>query len=115
MTITGTDFNAASAVKFGTMPATGFTVESDTQITAIAPRITKVGAVDVTVTTLAGTSPAVRADRFFYEGCVVPKLKGKTLKAAKRRSAAPTASSARSAKGRARRARSSSRTRSRAR
>ena len=82
--ITGTDFNAASAVKFGTVPATGFTVESDTQITAIAPHSTKVGAVDVTVTTLAGTSPTVRADRYFYEGCVVPKLKGKKLKPAKK-------------------------------
>ncbi len=82
--ITGTDFNAASAVKFGSVPATGFTVESDTQITAIAPRSVKVGAVDVTVTTLAGTSPTVRADRFYYEGCAVPKLKGKTLKAARK-------------------------------
>jgi hypothetical protein len=82
--ITGTDFNAASAVKFGLTPATGFTVESDTQITAIVPRGTKVGAVDVTVTTLAGTSPAVRADRFYYEGCTVPKLKGKTLKVTKK-------------------------------
>ncbi|HEX5375689.1 MAG TPA: PASTA domain-containing protein [Solirubrobacterales bacterium] len=82
--ITGTDFNAASAVKFGSMPATGFTVESDTQITAIAPRSAKVGAVDVTVTTLAGTSPPIRADRFYYEGCAVPKLKGKALKAAKK-------------------------------
>ena len=82
--IAGTDFNAASAVKFGSTPATGFTVESDTQITAIAPKGTKVGAVDVTVTTLAGTSPTANADRFYYEGCTVPKLKGKTLKAAKK-------------------------------
>lgn len=82
--ITGTDFNAASAVKFGTVPATGFTVESDTQITAIAPRSTAVGAVDVTVTTLAGTSPTVKDDRYFYEGCVVPRLKGKRLKPAKK-------------------------------
>ncbi len=82
--IAGTDFNTASAVKFGTVPATGFTVESDTQITAIAPRSTTVGAVDVTVTTLAGTSPAVRADRFYYEGCVVPRLKGKRLKPVKK-------------------------------
>jgi IPT/TIG domain/PASTA domain len=84
VTITGTDFNAASAVKFGSTPATGFTVDSETQITAIAPASAKAGAVDVTVTTLAGTSSAVRDDRFFYEGCVVPKLKGKKLKAAKK-------------------------------
>jgi PASTA domain-containing protein/IPT/TIG domain-containing protein len=82
--ITGTNLSAASAVKFGSAPATGFTVESDTQITAIAPSSTAVGAVDVTVTTLAGTSPTTKVDQFFYEGCVVPKLKGKTLKQAKK-------------------------------
>lgn len=84
VTITGTNLNAASAVKFGSTPATGFTVESETQITAIAPRSTAVGPVDVTATTLAGTSPTVRSDEFFYEGCVVPKLKGKKLKPGKK-------------------------------
>jgi hypothetical protein len=82
--ITGTNLAAASAVKFGSVPATSFKVESETQITAIAPASTKVGSVDVTTTTLAGTSPEVNDDRFFYEGCVVPKLKGKKLKAAKK-------------------------------
>ncbi len=82
--ITGTDFTAASAVKFGSTPATGFTVESDTQITAIAPSSTTVGPADVTVTTLAGTSVTTRDGQFTYEGCVVPKLKGKKLKPSKR-------------------------------
>jgi len=82
--ITGTDFNAASAVRFGETPAAGFTVDSDTQITATAPKSAAVGAVDVTVTTVAGTSPVDRVDRFYYEGCQVPKLKGKRLKAAKK-------------------------------
>lgn len=82
--ITGTDFTAASAVKFGSTPATGFTVESETQITAIAPASTTVGPVDVTVTTLAGTSVTTRDDQFTYEGCVVPKLKGKKLKPSRR-------------------------------
>lgn len=82
--ITGTDFNTASAVKFGDTPAAGFTVDSDTQITATAPKSAAVGAVDVTVTTVAGTSALVKADRFYYEGCLVPKLKGKRLKAAKK-------------------------------
>lgn len=82
--ITGTNLTAASAVKFGTVPATGFTVESDTQISAIVPPSKKVGPVDVTVATLAGTSAVVHADRFFYRGCAVPKLKGKSLKAAKK-------------------------------
>jgi IPT/TIG domain/PASTA domain len=84
VTITGTNLNAASAVKFGTVPASGFTVESETQITAFAPPSTKVGTVDVTVTTVAGTSATTRSDQFTYQGCVVPKLKGKKVKAAKK-------------------------------
>lgn len=84
VTIAGSGFNAASAVKFGEVVASGYTVESDTEITATVPPSTKVGTVDLTVTTLAGTSPTTRGDRFTYEGCVVPKLKGKTLKQAKR-------------------------------
>ncbi len=83
VTITGTDFNAASAVKFGATAAAGFTVESETQITAIAPPSTTVGPVDVTVTTLAGTSATSNGDRFSYDGCVVPKVKGKKLKRGK--------------------------------
>lgn len=82
--ITGTNFTAASAVKFGSTPATGFTVESETQITAIAPASTTVGPVDVTVTTLAGSSATTRDDQFTYEGCVVPRLKGKKLKPSRR-------------------------------
>ena len=84
VTITGTDFTAASAVKFGTTPATGFTVESETQITAIAPPSTTVGPVDVTVDHPGGTSATARSDGFTYEGCVVPKLKGKKLKPGKK-------------------------------
>jgi hypothetical protein len=84
VTITGTDLASASAVKFGSVPATSFKAESETQITAIAPPSVIVGSVDVTATTLAGTSATSRGDHFFYEGCVVPKLKGKKLKAAKK-------------------------------
>lgn len=84
VTITGTDLASASAVKFGDLPATSFKAESETKITAVAPPSTKVVGVDVTATTIAGTSATTKADRFFYEGCVVPKLKGKKLKSAKR-------------------------------
>jgi hypothetical protein len=83
--ITGTDFTAASAVKFGETPAASFAVVSETEMTATAPAAEKSGRVDVTVTTLAGTSLAVSGDRFDYKACVVPKLKKKTLKAAKAR------------------------------
>ncbi len=79
--ITGKNLAGATAVKFGTIPAAGFTVDSETQITATAPAATAPGRVDVTVTTQGGVSSAVRADRFTYTACVVPKLKGKKLKA----------------------------------
>ncbi len=85
VTITGTDFNAAGEVKFGNVAATTYQVDSEEQITATAPRSTKVGSVDITVTTVAGTSAATRFDSFSYKGCVVPKLFGKKLKVAKNR------------------------------
>jgi hypothetical protein len=64
VTITGTNFTGASAVKFGATPATTFTINSATQITATSPAGT--GTVDVTVTTPAGTSATSAADRFVY-------------------------------------------------
>jgi hypothetical protein len=84
VTIKGDDLNGASEVKFGKKAATGFSVESENQITATAPKSSIVGLVHVTVTTLAGTSAERRSDRFEYVGCVVPKLKGKTLRAARK-------------------------------
>jgi IPT/TIG domain/PASTA domain len=85
VTITGTDFNAASAVRFGDTPAATYQVDSEDQITATAPRLAKVANVDITVTTVAGTSAATRFDSFSYKGCEVPKLNGKSLRVAKNR------------------------------
>jgi hypothetical protein len=81
--ITGENLAGASAVKFGEVAATGFTVNSDGEITATAPKGTKRGRVDVAVTTVAGTSVAVDTDAFIYASCVVPRLTGKKLSAAK--------------------------------
>jgi hypothetical protein len=64
VTITGTGFTGATLVAFGSHPATSFTVNSDTQLTAVAPAGT--GTVDVTVTTAGGTSATGAADRFSY-------------------------------------------------
>jgi len=83
--ITGTDFNGASEVKFGNLPAASFTVVSETEITAVAPRSKKAARVDISVTTLAGTSTSTRSDAFTYKGCVVPNLRRNKLKAAKTR------------------------------
>ncbi|MFF7943511.1 beta strand repeat-containing protein [Nocardia gamkensis] len=57
ITITGTNLTAATAVTFGASPATSFTVNSSTQITAVAPPGS--GTVQVTVTTPGGTSNGV--------------------------------------------------------
>jgi IPT/TIG domain/PASTA domain len=95
--ITGHDLTGASAVKFGPMPVSNFSVDSETKVTAVAPAATASGAVDVTVTTAAGTSEITNADQFAYEvpavatkgpppstiaKCIVPRLKGKSLKSA---------------------------------
>ena len=93
--IAGHDLTGVTAVKFGSTPATSFTVNSETQITATTPATTTPGAVDTSVTTPAGTTATSSADRFTYTAppvpqplpakvsCTVPKLKGKKLKAAK--------------------------------
>jgi Bacterial Ig-like domain (group 3)/Autotransporter beta-domain/IPT/TIG domain len=62
--ITGTGLTGATAVTFGTTNATSFTVNSPTQITAIAPA--GANTVDITVTNPAGTSAISAADRFTY-------------------------------------------------
>ncbi|MCL5734933.1 MAG: IPT/TIG domain-containing protein [Actinobacteria bacterium] len=64
--ITGTNFINVSTVKFGTTNATGFTVNSPTQITAIAPAGTVNTTVDVTVTTPAGISATSAASKYSY-------------------------------------------------
>jgi hypothetical protein len=81
--ITGTNLNAASAVSFGEVPASAFTVVSEEEITATVPPQAKPGSYDVVVKTLAGESPVARADQFRYAGCVVPKLAGQTLRQVK--------------------------------
>lgn len=83
VTISGTDFANVSGVGFGSVPASSFSVASEGQINAVAPP--GKGSVDVTVTTVAGTTPITAADKFTYKACVVPKLKGKKLKAAKKK------------------------------
>ena len=64
VTITGTGFTGATAVKFGSVDATSFTVVSPTEITATAPPGHN-GAVDVTVTRDT-TSATSAADQFTY-------------------------------------------------
>ena len=65
MTISGTGFVGASAVHFGTNPATNLTVTSADQITVSSPAGS--GTVNVTVTSPAGTSATSAASAFTYE------------------------------------------------
>ena len=65
VTITGTALTGASSVKFGSVAATGVTVNSDTSVTATAPA-GQAGAVDVTVITPGGTSAANGNDLYTY-------------------------------------------------
>ena len=78
--LSGTGFTGASAVYFGTNPASTFHVNSDGSIQAVAPA-GPVGTVDVRVTTTWGTSPIVGADQYAYDNpgqtaylCTVPGL-----------------------------------------
>lgn len=101
VTIAGSDFADVKEVRFGSVPASSFTVNSEAEISAVAPAAAGAGPVDVSVTTIAGTSPAATHGRFTYEApaaqptappppppavinCVVPKLTGKSLKAGRK-------------------------------
>jgi len=64
-TITGTGFTGATAVWFGNVVASAFTVSSDTKITATSPAHGG-GAVDVKVVNAFGTSAVSPADQFTY-------------------------------------------------
>jgi large repetitive protein len=64
VTISGTGFSGATAVKFGVTPAS-FSINSSTSITATSPS-GSAGTVDVRVTTAGGTSSANSADHFIY-------------------------------------------------
>lgn len=98
LTISGAYFTNATEVRFGAT-AVPLLVNSDNAITVTAPP-GSLGTVDVTVRTPYGTSRHVDADKFTYtapaqppatsastapaERCVVPKLKGRSLKADRR-------------------------------
>jgi hypothetical protein len=64
VTITGTGFTTATAVNFGALAASGFSIDSDSQITAISPA--GVGIADVTVVTAGGVSSRLSSDQFTF-------------------------------------------------
>jgi hypothetical protein len=100
VTVTGTDFTDVESVSFGSVPAASYSVTSEGQLTAIAPAGSSAGAVPISMTTEAGTASSPQS--FTYSApppasgppsappvqpapeCVVPKLHGKKLKAARK-------------------------------
>jgi hypothetical protein len=105
VTISGADLENATGVSFGSVPAASYTVNSESQITAVAPARESAASVSVTVTTIAGQANAPQ--QFGYvapppppvvtpaptlkkttkpkpvKQCHVPNLKGKKLPSAK--------------------------------
>ena len=73
VTITGTNFTGATAIKFGAVSAPNPIVVSSTTVVVLSPAGTA-GVVDVTATTSSGTSATSAADQFTYES--PPSLTG---------------------------------------
>jgi hypothetical protein len=73
--VTGSGFTGATAVSFGGVAATAFFVNSDTQLTVVAPS-QAAATVDVTVTTPSGTSSAVSGDHYTYTAAPAPSVSG---------------------------------------
>jgi hypothetical protein len=73
VTITGRGFLGATQVTFSGVPATSFTVVSDTQITAVTPAH-QPGSTDVQVTTPRGTTQVQAADVFVFTAPVAALL-----------------------------------------
>jgi alpha-tubulin suppressor-like RCC1 family protein len=73
VTIGGANLSGATVVDFGSQPATSFTVNSATSITAIAPAGTA-GAVAITVSTPNGTVVSAAKHGFTYEAPTIASL-----------------------------------------
>ncbi len=73
VTIEGVNFTGATAVFFGSVFATQFTVQSDTTIMATAPAGVP-GPVDITVVTPFGTSSVTLVDQFTYLSSNITKI-----------------------------------------
>jgi hypothetical protein len=65
VTITGTGFVPGTSVKFGVAPASTVTFVSPTQLKVLAPA-NAAGAVDLRVSTPAGTSAKTSGDQYIY-------------------------------------------------
>lgn len=76
VTIAGSGLLGATAVQFGAVAATMISAELDTQVVVAVPPGTRAGAVDITVTTLTGTSSVTAVGRFAYTTPGLPVVTG---------------------------------------
>jgi hypothetical protein len=81
VTVTGDNFAEVESVTFGTEKVS-FRIDSETMLTAVVPPGPALSSVPVKVATAAGS--VVAAGAYAYEGCVVPKLKERLLRTARR-------------------------------
>jgi hypothetical protein len=65
VTVTGTGFSTATEVRFGSVEAISFEIESASEILAVSPPQSD-GTVDLTVTASGGTSAITKKDHFKY-------------------------------------------------
>ena len=73
VTITGTNFTAATQVLFGGIPAASYVVNSATSITAISPA-QAAGVMDIKVATFSGDSASGSSDLFTYTTASAPTV-----------------------------------------
>jgi hypothetical protein len=66
VTVTGTDLTGVTSVWFGSRKAASFKQGTPGALTAVAPRVTQEGAVQLKVQTLYGITPLTGAARFTY-------------------------------------------------
>ena len=71
VTIHGTGFTGATAVMFGTIPASSFEVGSDSDIVSYTPAVDTPQVVDVTVTTPGGTTATSPSSKYTYLGLII--------------------------------------------
>ena len=71
--ISGSNFTAAVEVLFGGVPATSFTVNSSSSITAVSPP-GSAGTVDIQVETTVGSSAVSSSDQFTYSAASAPTV-----------------------------------------
>ena len=77
VTITGTNFTGATAVRFGSIAAASFTVNSSTSITAVTPPEAS-GKVNLFITTPDGTNAISRPDHFKFEAPTITNVNPNT-------------------------------------